>query len=446
MQEKIKLEKLSDTEYSISINIPAEEVDQKFNEFFESIRSKVQIPGFRKGKAPVSKLKTMFSEHARAPVSQTLIGEYYTKMLQENEISPIGNPIFKDLTPKSKYAGKFGFDNSFSVTLTVEVLPKLDPNGYKNIKLELPALTDDNMANAKLIKYREQFAERNQILNRGAQAGDTLVIDFIGYIDEKPFDGGQAKGHVIDKLGKANFIPGFEDQLIGVKSGETKELNVVFPKQYRAKHLAGKNAKFNVVVHSIVETKLADVDEDLALMVGLESVDALNKHINEEVIKEKHTRDRQIADRQIVDKLLKINKFDAPKALIADETKRLMSRINAKDLPSNIIQELQKNAEYNVKRAIILDAIYDKEDSLEVSPGELSDLLEKHAKENNKTKDELVSALYNNGQMDGFVGILRTSKVIDFIINNSDKNKSEEDHGRITDVRGNGRSNEDSIK
>jgi trigger factor len=435
MQEKIKVCEISKTEYKILINIPAEEVDRKFDEFFESIKDQVQIPGFRKGKAPISRLKSMFTEHARAPVSQSLIGEYYSKMLQENDINPVGSPVFKNLTKEAKYAGRFGFDNSFSVEMTVEVLPKLDPKGYENMELNIPALTSEHLTESKLLQYREQFAERSQISDRGAELGDTLVIDFVGYVDDKPFDGGTAKGHTLDKLGQANFIPGFEDQLVGVKSGEKKTISVKFPDQYRAEHLAGKDAKFEVEVHSIVETKLADVDEDLALMVGFESVEDMMKNINEDVEKEKMARDRQVADRQIIMKLLEENPFDAPKMMVEQEFKSLMSRVNAQDLPNNIVGELRKNAEYNVKRAIIIDSIYEKENNLEVSPDELNELLEQHAKANNKTKDELVSALYNSGQMDNFVGVLRTSKVIDFIINNSNK-ESEEENGRTENDNG----------
>lgn len=421
MQDKIKVTEVSKTECLVSINIPFEEVDKKFDQFFESIKNKVQVPGFRKGKAPINRLKTMFMEQARPSVSQSLIGEYYTKMLQENEINPVGSPVFKDLDSKSKYAGKFGFDNSFSVELSIEIIPKIDPHGYHNIKFEVPELNDQDLFDKKLTEYREQFSERKQVTDRGCELGDTIVIDFSGHINGIKFDGGTSNNYTINKLGKANFIPGFESQLVGMKIGDKKGLNIKFPDKYGVKDLAGKDVVFDVILHSIVETKLADVNDDLALMVGFESINDLNSHINEEVLKENKNKFKQIADAEITKRLLEINEFNAPKLLVDGETKRLASRINVKDLPENVMQQLSKNAEYNVKRAIIMDAIYNKEKELEISPEDLNNLLEQNAKENNKTKDELVSALYNSGQMDGFVGLLRTAKVIDFIINNSNK-------------------------
>jgi len=430
MQEKIKVEKLSDTKYKVSLNIPAEEVDKKFDEFFKSVKKQAQIPGFRKGKAPISRLKAHFGQKAKAPVSQMLIGEYYTKVIQDNEINPIGNPEVQDLAENAEFLGKFGFDNSFSADLIIETLPKIDPEGYVGLELDFPETNDKMLFDIKMREFREQFAERNQITDRGAQLLDSVVIDFKGFVDGKPFEGGEAKGYSIDKLGHGNFIPGFEDQIIGTKAGEETEVNVTFPKEYRATHLAGKEARFEVKVHNIVETKLAEVDDDLAMMVGYESVDELNEKVKQDADKEKLARNRQMMDRQIMTKLFEANEFTVPQSMVDEETNRLRSRVRVQgEMPEQLVEELRKNAEYNVKRAIITDAIYEKEDSIEVTPDELNELLEEHAKMNNKTKDELVSALYNSGQMDSFVGILRVSKVIDFIIDNV-KKESEEDNGR----------------
>ena len=205
-----------------------------------------------------------------------------------------------------------------------------------------------------------------------------------------------------------------------------------FPEEYNAKHLAGKEARFEVTVHNIVETKLADVDSDLAMMVGYESVDELNEKVKEEAEEEKKARNRQIMDRQIMDKLFEANSFTVPKSMVKDELTNLRTGVQGKNIPEQVIKELEKNAEYNVRRAIITDAIYEKENDIEVTPEELNELLEEYAKADNKTKDDLVSALYNSGQMDNFVGRLRVMKVIDFIINNV-KKESEEDNGDDND-------------
>lgn len=426
MQENIlEVKEINKTKYSIAINIPAEVVDNKLEEFIKTIKNQAEIPGFRKGKAPIDRLKQVLGERVRPTVSQMLIGEYYTKAIQDNNINPVTNPVVEGMKPGDKYPGKFDFDNSYSVSLTVEVLPKVDPQGYIGMELDFPEYDEQELFDSAMMKYREQFAERRQITDRGAQLGDSLVIDFKGFIGDKPFEGGEAKGYSIESLGRGHFIPGFEDQLVGIKANETADVNVTFPKEYRAEHLAGKEAKFVVTVHNIVETKLAEVDDDLALMVGYESTEELKKNVEEEANKERKARDRFVLDKQISNKLIEVNPFDTPNSMIEKETIRLLGKNKLQSLPQQAQDELKKTAEYNVKRAILLDAIYEKEEALEVTPEELNKLLDDHAARNNMTKDQLISNLYNSGQMDNFVGVLKLANTIDFIIEQARKESEE---------------------
>lgn len=421
MQENIKVEALSTTEYQISITVPPSAVDQKFDEFFESIKSKAQIPGFRKGKAPVAMLKQYFSSKAKAPVAGLLASEFYDKAIKQNDLVPLGTPTIKDFNAGSEYPGKFGFDNSYEIAFLVEVSPKVDPIGYKEMELEMAEVPETAMINHHLHEYRDRFAERTQVLDRGANLGDTLIVDFVGCLNNVPFEGGSAKGHTLDKLGQGTLIPGFEEQLLGMKVGETKKIFVTFPKEYHAKQLEGKDATFDVTVHSIVATKLADENDDLAMMAGFNNLEELKANIAKEVKQEQKAIVRQRMDHQIMTKLLEANKFDAPKKLVDAEFKHIMSRIKADNIPDEFKAELRKNAEFNVRRALIANAIYEKEPSIEVTPEELDIKLEEQAKQSNKTKDEVISALYNSNQMDNFVGVIRFTKVIDFIIDNAKK-------------------------
>ena len=178
----------------VSLNIPAEIVDKKFNEFFEDMKNKAELPGFRKGKAPINMLKKYFDKKAKAPVAGMLISEYYSQAIKNQGLNPIGSPTIKDHSPLNDFPGKFDFDNAYSVELVVEIIPKIDPVGYIGLELEFAEVNEDTIFNKKLLEYREQFAERNQITDRGAMLGDALVIDFVGSINNVPFDGGMAKG------------------------------------------------------------------------------------------------------------------------------------------------------------------------------------------------------------------------------------------------------------
>lgn len=428
MQDQINIEKLSDTKRKISIKVSSPNVDKKFNDFFESIKNNTQVPGFRKGKAPVARLRQFFGNKAKASVSQMILSDYYNRVIGDNDLNPIGNPRVENLKPTDEYPGKFDFDNTYTVDLTIEVLPKLDPTGYIGMKIDFPQHNEDDLFNARMATYQEQFAERKQVNDRGAKFGDSIVIDFKGFVDDIQFEGGTAQGFSVEKLGAGSFIPGFEDQIVNTKTGETKDVMVTFPKEYRAQHLAGKEAKFEVTVQSIVETNLAKVDNDLAMMAGFETVDQLITHVKGETEKEKRLRDRQMLDHMIISKLLEDNNFEAPESLVESEKLRLLGKVKLHSLPPQAQSELNSMALYNVKRAIISDAIYEKESNVEVTPEQLNEMLEEHAQKSNQTKDELVSNLYNSGQMDNFLSVLRLANVMDFIIDNADK-ESEEENG-----------------
>lgn len=426
MQDLINVEKLSDIEYKINIQVPKEKVEKKFDEFFEGIKKEANIPGFRKGRVPISHLKKAYYNEAKPIVAQSLISEYYAKMLKDNDINPVGNPIFDGFDAGSKYPGMFGFDGTYSVEMTTETLPKFEPTGYVGLDLDVPEYDDEEIYNSIMFEYQEKFAEHNQVIDRGAQLGDSLVIDFEGFMDGELFDGGSAKNLSIKSLGNDHFIPGFENEIVGMKIEETKEIELTFPKEYRAEHLAGKDVKFIVKVNSIVENKLAEVDEELAMMAGFSSIEEFENHVHKAVDDFKKFNNKNTLDNQITEKLLEINQFNVPKAMLKDEAKRIAGGRDLNNFESHVVEEINRMAEFNIKRAIIMDMIYEKEDDIEVTPDKLSDMLEEHAQKNNQTKDELVSNLYNSGQMDSFVGVLRVEQVIDFIIQNAN-NKENDD-------------------
>lgn len=423
MEENIKIEELSSVERKICIHVPQNEVDKKFDDFFTSIKKNAQMPGFRKGKAPVSFLKRYFSDKAKGTVSQLLLSEYFEKIIKDYNINPVSAPKFT--TTGKDYVGTFEGDNSYTVEMTVEILPKIEPIGYADVDLKFPKNDSNLVFEQKMLEYREQFAERSQITDRGAQVGDALIIDFKGFVDGVAFQGGEASGHAINKLGSANLIPGFEDQMVGMKTGETKTITVTFPETYGAKHLASKEAKFDITLHSIVETKLAEVNDDLALMVGYQNTDELKKHVQDDANDHLNHLNKRFLEEQIVQKLLDINKFDVPLSMVDSEKKRILQHIGNNKVQQDMIDAM---ALRGVKRAIILDAIYEKEPSVEVTPDELDKMLEQHAKMYGKTKDEIVSMLYSTHQMDAFLGTLRAQRVVDFIINKA--KEREEANGR----------------
>lgn len=423
MQEIVSIEKTSDTECRVEIRVPPHIVDQKFTEFFGMIKPQAHVPGFRKGKAPVNRLRQIFGDKAKTSVAQALIGEYYSQAIKDSDISPVGNPTFSGSNHDSEYLGKFGFDNSYEIDIDIEILPDIDPIGYKNISLEFPECALEDICDRKINEYRTQYAERERVTDRGAEFGDSVVMDFQGFINDEPMSGGTAQNYSIAELGEGGLVPGFEEQLIGMKTGDTKIIYITFPINYNVSHLAGVDAKFDVKVNSVVSVRLADIDDDLAMIVGFETVEEMTENAKEIAQEEQKSMHKSMLDRQIFTQLITENIFNVPKSMLDDEITQIIKR---NGLPENARDQVRSAAEFNVKRALLLDAIYNKEDDIEVDPNELDKALEEQAQQNNQTKDDIVSNLYNSGQMDAFMAMLRNGKVVDYIIDNAISKESEE--------------------
>ena len=419
--DNMTLKDVSDVEIEVSLSIPAAEVDKRMDEFFTIAQKDAEAPGFRKGKVPIDHLRRLYRERALPAVSQAIVSEYYAKLMKDHNLSPIGNPVIKDLSPNAKYIGKFGFDNSYSVMFTVEVLPRFDPQGYMGLELTFPKLDPNLIYERKLLEVCEKFAAQKTVTDRGIQLGDKANIDFVGYLDGVAFDGGGASGYTMNKVGSSNFIPGFEEQMVGIKVGESKKIQVTFPESYHAQHLAGKAVEFDVKLNSLVEVTPALMDDELAVMNGLKDMAELKAKVLKEAEDDNNMMVRQFLDQQIFTKLSDINHFTCPKTLFDSEVERLKKLLQQRNQPmtDEIMKELVKAAEYNVKRALIIESIYNKETAVEITPDELSALLDKQAAIEKKTKDELISALYNANQMDNFVSVLRSSKVIEYIVKNA---------------------------
>ena len=422
--EAIRIEDVSQVEKKIFLNIENTVVNKEIDDFFSNVKKTAQVKGFRKGKAPLGMLKKLFQGKARLTIAQALLVRYYAQALKDHNLNPVGQPVVGDPDDdeKGEYPGEFSEDNSFTAELTVEVLPEVDPQNYKGLPLAPPDIDIDGLYDVKMLHHREQFAERKQITDRPAQLGDSMVIGFKGFIDGDQFEGGSEEGFTINSLGQSNFVGGFEEQIVGMSAEETKNIDITFPEKYGVAHLAGKEANFDVTVHSIIESKLAEIDNDLALMVGHSTTDELTTAVREEVTAEAMNRDLARQEFQIVQELLKHNTFEVPESMITLEYARILNQISGIDkdnLADNIKEDLRKKAKMSIQKAILFEAIYEKEDGLEVGPEELNDLLEIEAEKNNQTKDELVSMLYNSNQMDSFVSVLRNKKVAEFIISES---------------------------
>jgi trigger factor len=302
------------------IVVPAADIATRADAQLSDMQGKVRINGFRPGKVPVSHLKRLYGRSVVAEIVNTMVGEANKKIVDENNIKLAMEPKLDfeggDDGVKSVLEGQA----DFAWTVSVEVLPSFEIGDVSGIKIEKPvAEVEDAAVQTSL----ESLARRNVTYTekkKGAKAAknDRVIVDFTGKIDGEPFEGGTGSDISVD-LGSNSFIPGFEDQLEGVKAGDQKTIEVTFPGNYLAKNLAGKAASFEVTVKSVQAPGELVVDDDLAKSVGLESLDKLKDAIRESLGRDQHAASRRKVKRQLLDALDEKFSFDLPPTLLEQE-------------------------------------------------------------------------------------------------------------------------------
>ena len=440
--EEITVQDQSSISKHIIIQVGAEEVNRRFDTFYDELRNKVVLKGFRKGKAPRSVLQGQFGKQANAKVSQSLFAEYYTKALTEHSINPLSPPNVIEADDQTNQLGTFS-DSGFTVNVVVEVSPVLNPQGYDGMALKFPTPIDPGpTVQAKLQELRNRFAERRSV-DRPAQFGDTVVVDFVGKLNGVELKGLREEGFSIEGLGGGSNVPGFDDQVVGLKADDTKDFKLTFPTTY-APMVAGKAVDFHLTVKRVIEVLPAALDDDLALLAGANNLVELNTKLEQEATRAITRTNQGNLELQIIGKLAKDLNLEVPDSLVNKEKTRILNELQARgqQLNDNIKQNVESAARYNIGRSLITNAIYDREPTLELTPDEFEAFLVKHAQANNKTKEEFTTFLTNSGQLETFTGILKAEKVLSFIIQHA----HEEQHGTETDTCNHNASNTEYAK
>ena len=305
-----------------SITVPAGELEAKVSEKLEEARKDFQMKGFRKGKAPAALMKKMFGKSVLGEAMQETIDEAMREHFEQTGDRPAVQPEVK-VTNEDWEEGQ-----DVQVSMAYEKLPSVPELPLGEIKLErLVAEIDEpsvDEALANLAKSAQTFEAASE--DRVAESGDQVVIDFKGSVDGVEFEGGAAEDFPL-VLGSGSFIPGFEDQLIGTKAGDTPEVKVTFPAEYGAPHLAGKDAVFACVIKEMRAPKAAEIDDELAKRFGAESLDALKGPIRERLGEEYGQASRAVLKRGLMDALDGLVSFDLPPVLVDAEAKQIAHQL-----------------------------------------------------------------------------------------------------------------------
>jgi trigger factor len=308
--------------------VPASELDAKVNQRLDELKTRVRINGFRPGKVPVAHLKRMYGRATMAEVIESTVRETNNSIVSERGFKLAADP--KVTLPEDKEAVEQLIEgkSDLNYTMALEIVPPIALGNFKDIKIEKPVA---DVAEDEVDKAIERIADQNKPFSqRGegekAASGDRVVISYEGRINGEPFEGGKGEDAPV-LIGSNTFVPGFEDQLIGMVPGETRTLKVTFPQHYPAENLAGKDAEFTVTGKTVETPGKVEVNDEFAKTLGLESVAKLREVVKDSITREHAGMTRQKVKRALLDQLDKMHKFDPPPSLVEEEFDRVWKSV-----------------------------------------------------------------------------------------------------------------------
>lgn len=421
-----KWEKTEANRGVLTVEVDAETVKKGLDAAFKKVVKKVNVPGFRKGKVPRPIFEQRFGVEALyQDALDIILPDAYANAVEEAGIEPVDRPEI-DIEQMEK-----GKSLIFKATVTVK--PEVKLGEYKGLEVEPldTTVTDEDVEN-ELKKLQERQAELVVKEEGKVENGDTVVIDFEGFVDGEAFEGGKANNYSLE-IGSGTFIPGFEDQLIGAEAGAELDVNVTFPEEYHAKELAGKPAVFKVKVHEIKTKQVPELDDEFAKDVDeeVESLEQLKTKIKERLEHDKkHEAEHHLRD-TVVEKAAENAEIDIPEVMIKNEVDRMLQefeqRLQMQGLNLELYyqfsgqdeealrNQMTEDAKKRVKVSLTLEAIA-KEENIEVTEEDINKELENMSKMYNMSVDQIKQAL---GSLDGIKSDLAIRKAIDLLVENS---------------------------
>jgi len=367
------------------LTVPAKDIDARVSAEVKKLAPQVRMPGFRPGKVPANLVRKMHGEQMHAQVMNDTIRESIDNLMREKQLRPA-------MQPKIDLDESYEQGKDVELTVELEVLPKVetpDIDGLKLEKLTVP-VTDERVDEAV-----EQLASNNKSYKDAAKSkkaaeGDQLIIDFVGSIDGVEFEGGKAEGAPL-VLGSGQFIPGFEEQLTGVKTGDEKTITVTFPEDYQAPHLAGKAAEFAITVQQVKVEEDTKPDDEFAKNLGLESLDKLKELLRGQLEQETAGLTRTQMKRALLDQLASGHDFPVPQGMVDAEFEQIWAQLQQEasqsDDPAEAMKEIESEkddyrhiAERRVRLGLLLSEI-GQSNGVEVSGQEMSMLIQQAAQQ-----------------------------------------------------------------
>lgn len=426
---QVTVETTAGLERKMRVVVPAETVEVQVTEKIKQTAQQAKINGFRPGKVPVREVKRRFGAGIRQEVSSDVIQSTYGEALQKEDITPAGMPKIEEV--------KMEEGKDLEYTAVFEVFPEIEVSGLD--KIEVERLTS-SIEDADLEKMIETLREQRLVYaetDRAAAEKDQVNIDFEGFLDDEPFEGGKAEGTDL-VLGSGSMIPGFEDGLTGVKAGEEKDLEVTFPENYQAENLAGQEVLFKIKVNKVSAPELPELNDEFFEQFDVKEggMEAFREEVTSNMKREMDSAIKAKIKDQVMNGLSDNNEVDLPQSLIDQEVDRMRqeavqqfgggAQLDPSMLPAEMFSE---QAQKRVKLGLIVSAIVD-ENSLEANAEKVRETIEEMAS-SYQEPEQVINYYYSNEQqLSQIQNMVLEEQIVDFVLESAkvtDKSVSYDD-------------------
>jgi trigger factor len=416
----VKIEDINSVKKKLSFDIPWQDVKNELDAVYRKVGKTAKIKGFRPGKIPREILESYYREQAEDETVTNLVNKYYWEALKEKEISSVTHPKIEQNGIETQ--------KDFTFSATIEVEPIIDPKDYRGLELEReePVVTGEDLE-TRLLEIRQMFATMEDLTEeRGVAEGDFVTLDFAGSLAGKSLKELASENYLLE-VGSKTFVPGFEDQLIGLKKGETKTITVKFPDTYNISHLAGKDVEFKVNIKGIRIKKIPEIDNDFIKNFDkYESLAALKADVRKGLEEEKKRKIAAEFERGIGEKLLTNNDFDIPESyvdrqiyfMMSDMQRRMVSGgmdpKKAAEFAFKLHDQLREDAAKIVKTTLLIKSIARKE-GLMVDDEEVDGQIREIASQRAQDYESLKKSLAKDDMIDNIRNEILNRKTYEFI-------------------------------
>lgn len=432
---KSSLESITNIQKKINVEVPAEAVRAAYDRVFQQIQKNVEIKGFRKGKAPLPTIRSMYADRVKDDVVQDIIRNFYGMALDEHKMNPISYPDFEFDTPSELMDFKF--------SATFDVKPEVVLKKYEGLEVEKQKYSFDESKLEQVLtnirNSRVTFAVVEEA--RAAKNGDVAVIDFEGHVDGKPLEGGTGKDHHLE-IGSKQFIDGFEEQVIGMKAGEQKTIDLQFPTPYHSAELAGKAVQFKVTLNCIKEKVLPELNEEfLQSLGGPTDVEGLKNSIRTDLEQSDRKKIEDDFKNRMLKELVANNPVEVPPSLLHDQKQSLvedfkkrmqnqgMGEPEFKEYVEKWNSDFEQTAAEMIQASFLVDEIARKH-SLVCTKEDFEAKIAEYVKQTGLEEARVREFYSQNDQMSRITYMITEDKVIKFL---TEKAKVKEVEGSLSE-------------